>query len=112
MSYAVLWSEQEGPAHAGKLELCPGSLVLHGLNGSGRIRREFSLDDVVSLRIGRGRGERLGGRPVVMLQLTEGRTLRLATLSGAGALHEIVDHVSGRDHSRHGVTGMHSSPSR
>ena len=112
MSYAVLWSEQEGPAHAGKLELSAGSLVLDGVNGSGRIRREFSIGDVMSLRIGRARGERLGGRPALMLQLTEGRTLRLATLAGVGALHEVVDHISGRDHRRNGVTGMRPLASR
>ena len=112
MSYAVLWSEQEGPAHAGKLELGASSLVVDGLNGSGRIRREFSIGDVMSFRIGRGRGERLGGRPALMLQLTQGRTLRLATLAGAGVLHEVVDHISGRDHSRTGAVGIRPLASR
>jgi len=112
MSYAVLWSEQEGPAHAGKLELSAGSLVLDGVNGSGRIRCDLPIGDIMALRIGRSRSERLGGRPALVLQLTRDRVVRLATLAGIGALHEVVDHISGRDHSRRGVAGTRPLASR
>jgi len=112
MSYAVLWTEKDGPPHAGKLELRTGSLVLHGMNGSGRITREFPIGDVMSLRIGRGWGERLGGRPALLLQLSQERSVRIATLAGVGALHEVVDHISGRDHSRNGFTGTRPQSSR
>ena len=70
--------------------------MLQGMNGSGRIRREFPIGDVMSLRVGRSRGERLGGRPALVLQLTRERLVRLATLSASGALHEIADHIVGR----------------
>jgi len=112
MNYAILWSEELSATHAGKLELRDTSLVLNGVNGSGPIRRELEIGDIRSLRIGRGRGERLGGRPALVLQLLQGGTVRLATLAGVGALHEIVDHISGRDHSRTGVTGMRPLASR
>jgi hypothetical protein len=112
MSYAVVWSEEGSAVHVGKLELRDRSLVLDGLNGSGRIQRELGIGDVMSLHIGRSRGERLGGRPVLVLQLTHGGTLRLATLAGVGALHEIVDHISWPDHSRRGVAGTRPLASR
>jgi hypothetical protein len=112
MSYAVVWSEEGSAARVGKLELHDRSLVLDGLNGAGRIRRELAIADVVSLRIGRSRGERLGGRPALVLHLAQGWTVRLATLAGVGALHEIVDHIGGRDQSPTGVTGMRPLASR
>ncbi len=92
MSYAVVWSEADSAARVGKLELHDGSLVLDGANGLDRI----PVSDIVALRIGRSRSERLGGRPVLELQLVRARILRLATLSGIGALHEIADHIAGR----------------
>ena len=112
MSYAVVWSEEESAVHAGKLELRDRSLVLDGLNGSGRIQRELPIGDVMSLRIGRSRGERLSGRPALMLQLTRSRTVRLATLAGVGALYEIVDHISGPDRRRDRIAGTRSPESR
>ncbi len=112
MSYAVLWSEQEGLAHAGKLEVRDRSLVLDGADGSGRVRRELPLAEIRSVRIARGLGERLGGRPALVLQLTPDRMIRIATLSGAGALHEIVDHVSKGRSGRCGVAGMRPLASR
>jgi hypothetical protein len=112
MSYAVLWSEGESPTHVGKLELRDQSLVLEGLNGAGRIQRELAIGDIMALRIGRSRSERLGGRPVLALQLADGRTVRLATLGGAGALHEVADHISGVDYSRDSTAGTRPPASR
>jgi hypothetical protein len=96
MSYAVLWNEDESPTHAGKLELGDESLLFDGLNGSSRVRREVPVAEVVSARIARGRGERIGGRPALVLARSGGRVLRLASLSGAGALHEVIDFVNTR----------------
>jgi hypothetical protein len=111
MSYAVVWSEDGGASHVGKLELRDDSLVLDGLNGVGRIQRELAIGDVMSLRIARSRGERLGGRPALVLQLAQGGTVRLATLA-VGALHEVVDHISGPDLSRPRVAGTNPLASR
>jgi hypothetical protein len=90
MSYAVLWSEAGGPTFAGKLELRDRLLFLEGAN-CGVHRRTLDLDQVASLRIGRGRLERLQGRPVLVLEDGNGSRLCLATLDGIGALHELAD---------------------
>lgn len=112
MSYAVLWNEEGSPTHAGKLELRDRLLVLDGVNGTGPIRREVEIGDIESLRIARSRGERLGGRPALVLQLTRGRALRLATFAGVGALHEVVDHICGPDHARDRFAGTRPLGSR
>ncbi len=95
MSYAVLWSDNGGPTMAGKLELRERDLVLDGANGHG-VRITLAFVDIASARIGRSPGERLQGRPVLVLDDATGRRLRVATLSGVGALHEVADVVEAR----------------
>jgi hypothetical protein len=89
VNYAILWSEAGGPVIAGKVELRDGSLIFDGTNGTRR-RFAIALADVVSVRIARGPGDRLQGRPVLLLDTSQG-DVRVATLNGTGALHELAD---------------------
>jgi hypothetical protein len=95
MSYAVLWNEDEGPTLAGKLELIDDAIRLEGTNGHA-VRLSLPLGAVTAAHIGRTPTERLQGRPVLVIELRGGRRVRVATLSGAGALHELADAVGGR----------------
>jgi hypothetical protein len=95
MSYAVLWKEDEGSTIAGKLELVDDTIRLEGTNGH-VVRLSLSMDAVGSARIGRTQVERVRGRPVLVLELRGGGTLRIAMLSGSGALHELADAVNAR----------------
>jgi hypothetical protein len=96
MSYAVLWSEDGGPTRVGKLELCDHALFLDGTNGDSR-PSTLVLDEIASVRIARGRGDRLQGRPVLILERNGRGAVRVATLSGVGALHELAELVGARD---------------
>jgi len=94
-SYAVLWSEPGQPVHAGKLELEPNALRFEGSRGarsSRHVHRVF-FEDIESVRVGRDRGERLAGRPALVLDLAVGGPLRIGSVQGAGFLHELAERL-------------------
>jgi hypothetical protein len=61
---------------------------LHLLGRTGVL--DVSFSEIACLSIERARRQRLRGLPAIVLQLVRGETLRLASLEGVGALHEIV----------------------
>ena len=91
--YAVVWSSN-GDLSSGRLELLGDRFELYGRNR----RRSVRFQDLTSVSIARGRDDRLLGLPVLALSLREGPPLRIASLEGAGSLHELVDRIqrSGR----------------
>ena len=95
VNYAVLWSKDDGPTMAGKLELLGDVIQLDGRNGR-VVRLSLPLEAIASARIGRALVERLHGRPVLMLDVRGGGQIRVATLAGAGALHELADSLGAR----------------
>ena len=95
MSYPVLWSEEDGPTVAGRLDLLDDVIRLEGVNGH-VVKLSLPLQAITTARMGRAKLERLGGRPVLMLQFRGRRRIRIATLSGTGALHELADAVGAR----------------
>jgi hypothetical protein len=88
MTYAVLWSENDGLPRAGRLELASGFLRLVGRPG-----RELSYDDVADVRIDRRPKLRLAGRPTVVIESRAGESFRVASLDRAGTLHELVERL-------------------
>lgn len=88
MSYAVVWSENGGAPRAGRLDLEDGLVRLVGRPG-----RELSYDDVVDLRIDRRPKFRLAGRPALVIEQRTGDSFRIASLDGAGTLHELFDRL-------------------
>ena len=87
-SYAVVWSGG-GDIHSGRLDLRADGLELNGRDGV--LRLLFS--DVSAASIARGRDERLRGLPVLRLVGRGGTSIRIASLQGAGVLHELARHV-------------------
>jgi hypothetical protein len=93
-SYAVLWSRNHA-VYAGKAALEGRSLLLTGVDRSGREARErLELEEVAAVRIARGAQERLEGRPIVVLTMSRGPSLRLACLDGGGTLLELAELLS------------------
>lgn len=86
MAYAVLWSENGGAPRAGRLDLGSVVLVL-----AGRPARELSYDDVADVRIDRRPTVRLAGRPTLVIESRAGDSFRIASLDGAGTLHELAE---------------------
>jgi hypothetical protein len=91
--YAVVWSSN-GDSSSGRLEVLGDRFELHGRNRS----LSVPFQDLTSVSIARGRMDRLLGLPVLALSLHGRPPLRIASLEGAGSLHELVDRIerSGR----------------
>lgn len=90
--YAVVFCERGRPASAGALELRAEGVLLSG--GSAQGRRDLSVlfSDLVEIRIGRGRADRLNGYATLVLEREGMPAVQVAPL-GTGFLHEIADLV-------------------
>lgn len=87
MAYAVVWSENGGRPRPGRLELRAGSLLLGGLR--------LLYDDLEDVRVERRPAARLAGRPTLVLESRVGHRYRVASLAGAGTLHELAERLGG-----------------
>ncbi len=89
-SYAVIWSEDDGVVHAGRIELGEDRVTLVGSagNGHGAVRCvAFSeLADV--------KRERLGDRPGLVLERRGGDRIRLTSMSGRALLPELQERLA------------------
>ena len=88
MSYAVVWSQDGGNPAAGRLELTCRSLQLVG-----RPTRELRLAEMAGVHIERSAALRLAGRPTLVIETRDGGSLRIASLDGAGTLHELAERL-------------------
>jgi hypothetical protein len=93
-SYGVVWRDGEHPLARGKLELLPRAVRLDGMTGSVPTMREIPYDDLSEIRIGRSPGERIDGRPSLVLEPRTGDTLSIASVAQAGILAEIADRLT------------------
>ena len=87
MTYAVLVSEDDGPEQPGSLALEPDALRFP--NGS-RVRYAELGDVYVERRSGGPRS----GRPSLVLLRHDGERMRITSLEGLGALHELAEQVA------------------
>jgi hypothetical protein len=87
-SYAVVWSNGHG-VDSGRLEPRGDRFELVGRDHA----RSVGFGDIVGLSIARQNGERLRGLPVLVLRLTAGDEVRVASLEGTAVLHDLVDLV-------------------
>ena len=87
-SYAVVWSDN-GTTDPGRLDLLPDAFELHGRDR----RLSIPFAELTGASIARGNGDRLRGLPVLALTRRRGPRLRIASLEGAGALHELAAHI-------------------
>jgi hypothetical protein len=86
MTYAVVVSADDGPEQAGRLELDPGCVRFSG----GSRMRYADLRDVYFERRSAGSST---GRPTLVLISRQGERLRIASLEGLGALHELAEEL-------------------
>jgi hypothetical protein len=94
MSYGVVWSENDGSLHAGRLDLVRGSILFDGTSREmGRCRRELFYDELADVRRERRREARLTKRPTLVLARRNGGCIRISSLEGAGALHELAERL-------------------
>lgn len=93
ITYAVTWEEGEGTRRSGRLELGADALHLEGRNGDGAASRKLSYADVSRFRLARSGGERLQGRPTLVLELRGGEVLKIAGVSQPGIVAELSDRL-------------------
>jgi hypothetical protein len=86
--YAVVWSDGDGVV-CGSLEPRADRFELCGRDQ--RLTIPFSGLDGAS--IARRHADRLRGLPVLALRSRDATVFRIASLEGAGALHELAHHV-------------------
>ena len=83
--YAAVWQDG-GPAMAGRVALDASALTFEGRQASRRI----AFASIASSRLGRGTADRVGARPALVIELSDGETIRVATPE-LGALVELAD---------------------
>jgi hypothetical protein len=93
ITYAVTWEEPGGTRRSGRLELGAEALHLEGGNGDGAESRKLSYADVTRFRLARLGGERLQGRPTLVLELRGGEVLKIAGVSQPGIVAELSDRL-------------------
>ena len=90
MTYGVVWTSGDSPASAGSLEFGTDSLRLAGRERS----EDVAYADLKSVRVGRSNGDRLDGRPTVLLERSDGEQLRIATVEQSTLVPEIADRLA------------------
>ena len=90
VTYAVSWQEPDGTVGSGRLELGTDALLLEGRNGSSGVRRAFPYRQMTGFRIARGSGDRLQGRPTLVVALDGGSELRIAGVAQPGIVSELA----------------------
>ena len=94
VTYAVTWEEPEGIRRSGRLELGTDALHLVGSNGDGAASKALPYSDVSRFRLARSSGERLQGRPTLLLELRGGEMLKIAGVSQPGIVAELSDRLA------------------
>jgi hypothetical protein len=86
--YAVVWSDGDAVV-SGRLEPLADRFELRGRDK----RLTIPFSGLAGASIARRDADRLRGLPVLALRLREGTIFRIASLEGAGTLHELAHHV-------------------
>jgi len=81
----VIWTTN-GATHAGRLELVGDEMKL----SSKRETLSFAAGSVAVFAIERAPEQRLRCLPVLSLRLADGDIVRVASMGGAGSLHELA----------------------
>ncbi len=91
-SYGVVWQQNNRPPVAGELELDQSQLRLEGNDRSELAVYAVAFHDLIGVRVGREGRDRLDGRPTLLLERSNGDTLRIASLQ-TGIVCEIAERL-------------------
>jgi len=88
--YAVLFRVPPEPAVAGALAIDDDRLLLDGGTARAPVELSIPFTELIEVRIGRGRQERLNEHPSLVLTRADGEPVQVEPY-GAGLLHELAD---------------------
>ncbi len=87
--YAAVWQDG-GPVMAGRILLDTSALRFEGAGRGREASRRIAYAAIAASRLGRAPADRVSGRPALVLELSDGETIRIATPE-VGALHELAE---------------------
>src|SRR5207248_645565 len=95
LSYAVVWHEPPHEPRSGKLELADAALRLVGTapDGADEIT-EIPYRLLERTRVATAPGERLCGRPTLVVERRDEEPIAIASVGGIGIVSELVEHIS------------------
>jgi len=95
MAQAVVWSEEQGPAYVGALELRDGCILLSGrASDTLRRQRRLPIAELTSVSLGRLSRPR-GDHDRGLLLVAAGSTrIEVASLEAPGALRELAEAIA------------------
>jgi hypothetical protein len=94
LSYGIVWREGTLPLATGKLEFLARGVRLDGLVGSRRATLELGDAALAGIRIGRTAGERLDGRPTLILERRSGPPIRITSVPQSSLLADIAERLA------------------
>jgi hypothetical protein len=92
--YAALWQDGGAPL-AGSIYLDATALVFEGSGPGRQASRRIDYDTIASVALSRASRDRVAGRPALVLRLTGGMSIRVATPE-LGVLHELEEALAAR----------------
>ena len=96
LSIPVIWAVDGGSPFGGRLDVHADRLRLDGGSRGARETRDLPFAEIVSARIGRGGGDRIKGRPAMVLGLEAGGTISVVEFDRPGALTELLGQLQRR----------------
>jgi hypothetical protein len=94
MSYAIVWTENDGLRLTGRLDLTAAGVVLTGIRAGASAPRELSYSDLTTARLERSTHVEFPSEPALALGTQAGDRLVIGSLEGVGALHELADELA------------------
>lgn len=103
ITYAVTWQEADGLRRSGRLELGSDAARFEGRSNGASATRMIRYADIEDFRLGRSSGDRLQGRPTLVLELVDGNLVKIASVAQPGIVGELLERLVGLVDRRHPV---------
>jgi hypothetical protein len=95
LSYAVVWHEPPHEAQSGRLELADSALRLVGTSTDGGDEiTEIPYRMLERTRVATAPGDRLCGRPTLVVERRGEEPIEIASVGGIGVVSELAEHIS------------------
>lgn len=95
ITYAVTWQEADGLRRSGRLELGSDAARFEGRSNGAGATRIVRYQDIERFRLARSSGDRLQGRPTLVLELAGGNLVKIASVAQPGIVGELLERLVG-----------------